>query len=188
MYILVIQPHEALGIMIQDLQIQLHSGYHTENVMKKKPGIMLARFTAYKANEKYICQLMQQIYNHTPPLCIELEGFGSYPMHTIFIKVKNTNDVKSLQKKLKSKSRYLKAGDDDPYFPDTAVINIAQKMSKEIYQKVIIEYEQGNFTARFMANEIMLLRKNNDADRYRELKRFILAGKTENYQAPTFFE
>lgn len=187
MYMLLIQPHEALCDTIQDLRVQLHTTYHTETLMKTKPGILLAKFTAYSANEQYICQLMQQAYNYTAPLCIELDGVGSYPMHTIYLKVKNTNDVKGLQKKLKAKSRYLKAGDEDPYFPDVAVITIANKISKDIYQKAIIEYEQKNFNARFMANEIILLRKNNDADFYREFKRFQTKGRSAHVELPTIF-
>lgn len=171
-YLLVIDPHEELRHKIEKSRLALTEKYHIIQPQTGRPNVTLVRFTALKNMEEKIIQRLQLIAIAEKPFVIELQDYGSYPMHAIFIRVANQPRVLQLIKRLKQARRLMKAAGDDPHFLLDPNIALAGRIPKEKYLEAMKEYLHKKFTGRFVADAMLLLRRPKNEKRYQIVKRF----------------
>ena len=81
--------------------------------------MLLARFTQFEMMEERIVNRIKTIAMGFHPVKIELKDFGSYPSHSIFIKVVSREPVKALIRDIRELQRLMKPDNDHkPYFTD----------------------------------------------------------------------
>lgn len=171
-YLLVIDPHEELRHRIEKSRLQLTEKYHIQQPQTGRPHVSLLRFTAVKLMEEKIINRLQLIAMAEKPFMIELQDYGSYPMHAIFIKIANQPRVLQLIKNLKPARRLLKAAGDDPHFLQDPQMALAGRLPKEKYLELMKEYLHKKFTGRFFADAFLLLRRAATEKRYQVIQRF----------------
>ena len=94
------------------------------------------------------------------PIKVELKDFGSFPSHTIYINVTTKEPIKNLVKEIKPWQRLLKLDDDHkPHFIDEPHLTIARQLKPWQYEKGWLEYSNKNFTGRFIADSMLLLKR-----------------------------
>ena len=106
------------------------------------------------------------------PVKIELKGFGSYPSHSIFIQVDSRDPVKALIRDIREMQRLMKPDKEHkPYFTDDPHIMIAAKLLPWQYERGWLEYSHRHFTGRFIAEDMLLLKRRSGEKAWQILDR-----------------
>ena len=133
---------------------------------------MLARFTQYALMEERVLNRLRSIAMGFYPVKIELRDFGSYPSHSIFIRVVSREPVKELVRDIREAQRLLKPDNDHkPYFTEDPHLLIAGKLAPWQYENSWQEYSQRHFTGRFIADSMLLLKRRPGEKAWQILER-----------------
>lgn len=171
-YLLVLNPHEELRNRIEKCRSELVSNYHISQPPPGRPNISLVTFKASKMMEEKIINRLQMITMEEKPFMVELQDFGSYPMHAIFIRIANQPRVLQLIKKLKQARLLMKVSGEDPHFLLDPHMALAGRLPKEKYLEAMKAYLHKKFTGRFWADNCLLLRRARHEKRYQVIRRF----------------
>ena len=109
-----------------------------------------------------------------PPIKIELKDYGSFPSHTIYINITSKLPVQSLVKQIRKETqRLMKLNDDNkPHFMLEPYLTIARKLQPWQYEQGWLEFSHRQFTGRFIASDMLLLRRPLDDKKYEIIQRF----------------
>lgn len=171
-YMIVLSPHEDLQQRIlkvkqsfaEKFQVNGHSG---------KPHICLARFRQYDMKEHYLINKLKLLAMSLPAFRIELDGFGCFPTHTIYLKVKTMEPVKAISRKLREARNLMTINKDNkPHFLQEPHISIARKLQHWQYEQGWAAYEHQHFHASFIADHIVFLKRRADATAWQVVDRF----------------
>lgn len=171
-YLLILNPHEELRNRIEKSRAELVSNYQISQPQPGKPNVSLVAFTASGMMEEKIINRLQMITMEEKPFVVELQDFGSYPMHAIFIRIANQPRVLQLIKKLKQARLLMKASGKDPHFLLDPHMALAGRLPKEKYLEAMKEYLHKKFTGRFLADGCLLLRRGRYEKSYQVIRRF----------------
>jgi len=173
-YMLVLAPHEELRNKILKLKEEFGEKYKTGGLRYTRPHITLVSFTTWAMMEEKIVQRLGVMALGFTPFKVELKDYSSYPTHSIFINVTTKIPVQALVKQVKEFQRLLKMNrETKPHFLDDPHIPIARKLKPWQYDQGWLEFSHRQFTGRFIANHILLLkRKTGEKGAYQILKRF----------------
>lgn len=173
-YQLVLAPHEALRNKIRDLRQEFNQAYSMESQSKGRCSILLCSFTQYEMMEEKVRSRMHSIAMGTTPFKIELQDFGSYPAHSIFINVATRLPVQQLVKEIRHQSqRLLRLNDEHkPHFMLEPHLTLAARLKPWQYEKAWMDYSNRHFSGRFIADNMVLLRRPLGEFQYQILDRF----------------
>ena len=171
-YLLVLKPQEELWNKILKVKEEFAKKYNVPLANFLKPHIALATFTIWAMAEEKIVQRLQQIAMAIKPMKVELKNYGCFPSHTIYINVTSRIPIQTLVKEIKEVQRLLKATNENkPHFIDEPHIAIARKLKPWQFEKGWLEYSHRQFTGRFIADSMLLLKKPANAKGYQIVKR-----------------
>ncbi len=173
-YLLVLNPHEELRNKIIDVKTAFYEKYKVENARFGKPYVTLVNFLQYEMMEERIVNRLHQVAMGFPPIKVELKDFGSFPSHTIYINITSKVPVQSLVKQIRSETqRMMKLNDDHkPHFIMEPHLTVARKLEPWQYEKAWLEYSHKHFTGRFIADGMLLLKRQAGEMKYQVLQRF----------------
>lgn len=177
-YLLIVQPHEDLYNRIMQVKKSFSEKYDNPMAMYLKPHLTLLRFMQYAMQEQKIIQQLQHIAATKAPFKVDLNGFGSFPSHTIYVNVQTKNNLVELGRSLKAAQHLMKLDKEHkPHFIAEPHISVARKLLPWQYEKAWLEYSSTPFTASFMVNELVLLRRRAETKGYSIAARFPLLSK-----------
>jgi 2'-5' RNA ligase len=171
-YLLVLQPHEELCNKIVSLKKEFAQKFEAPGAEWGKPQITLARFSQLQLMQDRIVNRLKMISMAMPAFKVELKDFGSFPAHTIYIKVDTKVAIQLLVKQLKTAQSLLKTKEHKPHFIDESHISIARNLLPWQYEKSWLEYSQKHFSGRFIANNMLLLRRVEGMKSYQPVQKF----------------
>ena len=173
-YLLVLSPHEELWNKIMKVKDEFAKKYQSDHARWGKPYITLATFVQYEMMEERLINRLKVVGMSYPPFKIELKDFGSFPAHTIYINVTSKVPVQGLVKEVRSEAqRLMKLNDENkPHFIMEPHLTIARKLKPWQYEKGWLEYSNKNFTGRFIADAMLLLRRPVGEMKYKTVRRF----------------
>jgi len=173
-YLLVLSPHRELWDKIVEVKKKFAEDYQSDHARWGKPHVTIANFVQYLMVEERLTNRLNTIAMGYPPFKVELRDFGSFPSHTIYINVVSKLPIQNLVKEVRKESQQLMKLNDDnkPHFILEPHLTIARKLQPWQYEKGWLEYSNKNFTGRFIADGMLLLRKSMDEKRYQIVKRF----------------
>ncbi len=187
-YLLILQPHEDLYNKMIDIKQSFAKEFDCAMAKYLKPHLTLLLFKQYEMMEQKIVHRLQSIAMQQYPFSIELNGFGSFPSHTIYINVQTKNSVIDLVKELKQIQSLLKLdAENKPHFITEPHISVARKLLPWQYEKAWTAYQQKNFTASFIANQMILLRRNEQHKAYQVIGKFPLLHQVKQVQQASLF-
>ena len=159
-YMLVLSPHEELRNKILGVKKEFAEKFKCQQANWGKPHLMLARFTQYEMMEERVVSRLRSIAMGFHPVKVELKDFGSYPSHSIIINVLSREPIKELIREIRESQRLFKIDNEHkPYFTDDPHILIAGKLSPWQYESGWLEYSHRHFTGRFIAGDMLLLKR-----------------------------
>lgn len=173
-YRIILVPHEDLVKHIQETRNSFNEKFLIEHPVSSIPQVLLAGFKQIKAAEERIINRLKIIAMANPAFKVELKGFGSFPSHSIFINVTSKLPIGNLVKKIKTDAQRLMKLDADnkPYFPTDSHITIGSKLKPWQYEKAWLESSHKHFTGRFIADHMLLLRRQEGAYKYKVIESF----------------
>jgi 2'-5' RNA ligase len=173
-YLLVLSPHEELRNNIVKIKQEFVDTYETSTGVGPKPNIILANFLQYEMMEERLLNRLKVVAMGFHPIKVELRDFGSFPSHTIYINVVSKIPVQRLVKEIRKEAqRLMKLNDDNkPHFILEPHLTIARKLQPWQYEKGWLEYSNKNFTGRFIADAMLLLKRPLDEKKYQVVQRF----------------
>lgn len=177
-YLLILQPHEDLYNKIMDIKKQFAEKYDNPMAAFLKPHLTLVKFMQYEMTEKHIIKKVQSIAESNASFKVDLNGFGNFPTHTIYLNVQTKNQIIRLVKELKQAQHFLKFDKEHkPHFITEPHISIARKLLPWQYEKGWLEYSNTPFSASFMVNNLILLKRKTEAKGYTVAATFSLLNK-----------
>jgi len=173
-YLLVLSPHEELWNKIMKVKEEFADKYQSDHARWSKPQITLVSFVQYEMMEERLINRLKVVGMSYPPFKIELKDFGSFPSHTIYINVTSKVPVQGLVKEIRSEAqRLMKLNDENkPHFILEPHLTIARKLKPWQYEKGWLEYSNKNFTGRFIADAMLLLKRPAGEMKYKTVSRF----------------
>lgn len=173
-YLLVLQPHEELWNRIIKVKSEFADKYETDYARWSKPHITLVNFLQHEMTEPRIINRLKLIAMAFPAIKIELRDFGSFPSHTIYINITSKLPVQSLVKNIRTEAqRLMKLNEDNkPHFILEPHLTIARKLQPWQYEKGWLEYSHKHFTGRFIASDMLLLKRPLGELKYQIVQRF----------------
>ena len=173
-YLLVISPHQDLQQRIGKVKKEFFESYKAMSANGGRPFIGLVRFTQYELMEERIINRLKVIGMSYPPFKVELKDFGSFPSHTIYINVVSKMPIQNLVKSIRGETQKLMKLDDDhkPHFIMEPHITIARKLLPWQYEKGWLEYSNKHFAGRFIADAMLLLKRQAGERNYQIVQRF----------------
>lgn len=173
-YLLVLSPHEELWNKIMEVKKKFSQEYKCEQAVWGRPYVTLVNFVQYEMMEDRIINRLKTIAMGQYPFKIELKDFGSFPSHTIYINVVTKVPVQALVKEIRKETQRLMKLDNDnkPHFILEPHLTIARKLQPWQYEKGWLEYSHKNFTGRFIANGMTLLKRPVGEIKYHNVQKF----------------
>jgi 2'-5' RNA ligase len=122
--------------------------------------VILVMFSQLEMMEDKIRQRLRAITMGEPPFKIELKDFGTYPSHSIFVNIATREPVKKLIHSVRDIQSILRTDKEHKaHFLQEPMIVIGRKLRPWQYEKAWIEYSQRQFTGRFIADAVLLLKR-----------------------------
>lgn len=187
-YLLVLEPHEALKQTIQQVKQHFADTYECPAAVYSKPHITLLNCMQFDMVETRWVPRLQRIVESAAPFIVELTDFGSFPTHTIYINVRTKNQIVDFIKSLRPLQAMLKLNQEHkPHFITEPHLTIARKLVPWQYEKAWLEYSNSQFTGRFMADHVLLMRKRLDEKKYEVMGRFKMLGLKQTVEQISLF-
>jgi 2'-5' RNA ligase len=173
-YLLALAPHEELAQRITQIRQGFAEKYKTEEAGRGRPWVPLVRFTQYAMMEERIIHRLQSVATGFSPFKVELKDYGSFPSHTIYIAVTSKLPVQQLVKTIRSNTqRLMKMSEEQkPHFILEPHINIARKLKPWQYEKGWLEFSHRQFSGRFIADSMYLLRRPEGEGKFQSMLQF----------------
>lgn len=173
-YLLVLRPHEELWDRIIKTKTEFAEKYECDQARWGKPHITLVNFLQHEMIEPRLVNRLKLIAMAFPAIKIELRDFGSFPSHTIYINITSKLPIQSLVKKIRTEAqRLMKLNDDNkPHFILEPHITVARKLLPWQYEKGWLEYSHKHFTGRFIAGDMLLLKRPLGEMKYQIVQKF----------------
>jgi 2'-5' RNA ligase len=173
-YLLVLNPHEALREKIMQVKQYFFDTYKNSTAIYSKPHITLVNFVQYGMMEERLINRLEVLAMGCPPIKVELKDYGSFPSHTIYINITSKVPVQSLIKNIRAEAqRLMKLNNDNkPHFIMEPHLTIARKLQSDQYEKGWLEFSNLQFTGRFIADAMLLLRRPIGEMKYQIVQRF----------------
>jgi 2'-5' RNA ligase len=172
-YLLVLSPHEELRNKIIKIKNEFSDTYKTTAALGSKPHIALVRFTQLEMMEDRILNRLKVVGMGFKPFKVELKDYGSFPSHTIYINVATKVPVNELVREIRNAQRMMKLDNEHkPHFIDEPFIAIGRKLAPWQYEKGWLEYSHRQFTGRFIADNMLLLKRRMGDKAWQIAQRF----------------
>ena len=172
-YLLVISPNDELRNRINTIRKNFNQKYRPAMPLTGKPHMALVHFVTWSMMEEKLVSRFQHIAMGITPFKIELKDYASFPSHTIYINVGTKTPVQNLVKELKQAQKLMKADPDhDPHFIAEPFIPVARKLVPWQYEKGWLEYSHLHFSAKIIADGMLLLKRPLGDKAYQVVQRF----------------
>ncbi|HSZ85935.1 MAG TPA: 2'-5' RNA ligase family protein [Puia sp.] len=172
-YLLILNPHEELRKKIIAVKDEFATKFDAPNARWGKPHLTLINFVQLEMMEERIINRLKTVAMGYHPIKVELRNFGSFPSHTIYINVVTKEPIKNLVKEITPWQKLLKLNDDNkPHFMNEPHFTVARQLKPWQYESAWLEYSQKNFTGRFIADSMLLLKRKVGDKPYQIAARF----------------
>ena len=160
-YLLVLKPHEELRNKIMQVKKQFFDTYKADAAVYAKPHITLVNFVQYQMMEERLINRLKVVAMGHHPFKVELKDYGSFPSHTIYINITSKMPVQGLVKQIRTQTQQLMKlnKENKAHFIMEPYLTIGRKLNPWQYEKGWLEYSNKNFTGRFIADAMLLLKR-----------------------------
>src|SRR5688572_27966278 len=127
-YQLAIIPHEDLRQRIQQVRNDFAEKYQLARPWQGAAHLTLVRFRQVEMLEDKLQQTLKAIIMGIRPFKIGIDGYESYPSHSIHLNISAGSSLMELVKHLKQAGRMMRSSDGEPHWIQDPTITIASKL------------------------------------------------------------
>ena len=172
-YLLILNPHEDLRNKIMRVKKEFYEKYKAPVALYSKPHLTLVNFVQFEMMEERLVNRLKTISMGYHPFKVELKDYGSFPSHTIFINVESKQQVQNLVKELRPAQRLMTLNKENkPHFINDPHLTVARKLLPWQYDQGWLDYSHRQFTGRFIADSMLLLKRRVGDKNYQIVERF----------------
>lgn len=174
-YLLVVHPAEEVYAQIKQEKENFYNTYKEKVAAKNPPHITVANFLAKEEMESTIIRYMHRILSVQKSFTVSLNNYSGFPPHTVYARVQNHEPFKQLAASLKAVDQYVRSNGCPPArFITHPHVSIAKRLKQDVYEKAMFDYSQRTFHASFSADELVLLKRQNQFDKCKQVNVFKL--------------
>jgi 2'-5' RNA ligase len=176
-YLLVVHPNEETFNQLKAEKEIFSSEYNASIAKKTLPHITVANFLAKETMEETLIKWMHKIISSQQSFDVMINNFSGFPSSkTVYARIQNHEPFKQLATSLKTINSYI----NDNGFPNAKLINhphlsIARSLQQNVYEKAVMDYSRKTFNASFTVNELILLKRQNQFDKCKQVSVFRLS-------------
>lgn len=176
-YLLVVHPNEETFNQLKAEKEIFSSEYNASIAKKTLPHITVANFLAKETMEETLIKWMHKIISSQQSFDVMINNFSGFPSSkTVYARIQNHEPFKQLATSLKTINSYI----NDNGFPNAKLINhphlsIARSLQQNVYDKAVMDYSRKTFNASFTVNELILLKRQNQFDKCKQVSVFRLS-------------
>lgn len=160
-YLLVLNPNAGVNEKILQVKEEFSKKYKILSARHSHAHIILVNFLQYEMRETRLINCLNTIAMGYRPFTISLKGYESFPNHTLFINIESKQQVRNLIKELAPGRRLMTLNKEKkPHFMDDPHVTVARNLLPWQYEQSWNEYRRKHFTAHFIAESMVLLRRS----------------------------
>lgn len=173
-YLVVLHPHKELSDKIAEIRKDFYKEYKMAGVPSSRSNLALVKFEQLEMVESRIINRLHTIAMGYPAFKVEIKDFGSFPSHTIYANVTSKVPIQNLVKTIRAEAQKLMRHDPEkpPHFMLEPHFTIAAKLKPWQYEKGWLECSNKHFTGKFIASDMILLKRMEGERNWREMARF----------------
>jgi 2'-5' RNA ligase len=175
-YLLVVHPSEEIFNYLKAEKEIFSDEYNASIAKKTLPHITVANFLAKETMEETLIKWMHKIISSQQSFDVMINNFSGFPSSkTVYARIQNHEPFRQLATSLKTINTYINGNG----FPNAKLINhphmtIARSLQQNVYEKAIMDYSRKTFNASFIVDELILLRRQNQFDKCKQVSVFKL--------------
>lgn len=173
-YRLALELPEPLRERVAHLRERLHERHRVKPPFELQPSLTVLQCHAFEKTEARFTERLQQVTRSLSPFLVELENFAAYPSHTIYIHVPTRSPFQDLVKELKKLQWLMNIPGQEPHFIPEPHLVLAQRLKPMQFIGMWMECEHSEFSGRFLAEGLTLLRRRADGGPWEVLRRLEL--------------
>lgn len=174
-YLLVVHPSADVYAQVMEEKQHFFDTYNEKVAIKTLPHITVANFLAKELMEETIIRYMHRIFSGVKRFNISLNNFSGFPPHTVYTRVQDHKPFKQLAASLAAVDQYVRSNGCPPAkFITHPHVTIARRLKPDVYDKAMFEFSQRMFHASFIADELVLLKRQSQFDKCRQVNVFKL--------------
>jgi hypothetical protein len=171
-YRLVIPLPEAIQEKVLAVRKTLHERYKVKLPFELRPSLTVLRCHGFDKGEARLMEKLQHAALQTAPFKVELEDYAGYPSHTIYINVLTKSPFNDLCKELKKYKWLMQVPQHEPFFINEPHLIVAQRLKPKEFTTLWQECEHRQFSGRFFADAMLLLKRSELNQKYQVVRRF----------------
>ena len=172
-YLLILNPREDLRDKIMQVKKEFCKKYKAPAAIHSKPHITLVNFVQFEMVESRLINRLKTIASGYHSFKVDLNGFGSFPSHTIFINVESQQQLRNLGKELTAAQQLMTLNKDNrPHFINNFHLTVARRLLHWQYEQGWSDYSLRHFTGCFIADGMLLLKRSLEEKSYKIVQRF----------------
>jgi 2'-5' RNA ligase len=173
-YKITLVPHVDLAEKIAAARTAFNEKFKPEFPIRSHAELTLVTWKQSVFSEKRILSKLKVLALGFPPFKVEIRDFGSAPSHSIYLNVTSKVPLELLSKKIRQETQGLMKVDGDikPHFLNEFHITLARKLKPWQYEEGWLEYSHKHFTAKFIADRILVSKKAHGEKYYKPIDSF----------------
>lgn len=187
-YFLIINPDDSTQEKLMAEKMHFAELYSCPAIIHSKPHISLVRFSNEREYEARVVSYLHRKIKAFAPFVIEMEGFSSFPTHTIFAKIQTKKQIVDIVKSIRMEGQKLKGNSaHEVHFITEPHLTLAKSLQHWQYEKGWLRWQHVPFSARFLVREIVLLKKPINRLRFEVAALFPLLGERNELAQGSLF-
>ena len=168
-YLLVLSPPLSVKNEVMDIKNDFYSTYKHIQAIKSKPHLTLINFVMPDVEEEPLLYRLEEVARFHSSFDISLVNFNHFKTHTIYIEVKHPGPVVKLVRSLHAS---LSLPPSRSFFAWKPHMTIAKGLGEETFYKAMAEFQEKKFNASFLAEDMVLMKRNGRFSRYEIVRHF----------------
>ena len=174
-YLLVAHPGVDLHDKILEEQEYFSMHYLERTAIKMKPHIELASFQAREEMEPTLIRWMHRIVSQQQAFSIALNNFSGFPPDTLYLRIPEPQAIQRLAAEFAQLNDFIKTDDCPAIRINTKpYVSVAKRLTESNYLRAMLDFSQRSFYEIFEVKELLLLRRSNAYDGYKQVNKFVL--------------
>ncbi|MDF2379935.1 2'-5' RNA ligase family protein [Nostoc ellipsosporum NOK] len=188
-YLLVLQPPPDLDEKVKTIRNYFADTYDHALSRSGRPHFTLVKFKQHPMQEDRLRRKFERIASMQQPFLMELRDYGSFPSHTIYIQVATKDAFKELVKELRTETQRMMKTDNEnkPHFILEPHLTIARKLKPWQFEKGWLEFQQRDFSGKFIASSFCWLRRIGEGMPYQAIGNFSFRSQPVEATQATLF-
>ena len=137
------------------------------------PHIALAKFSTDESLEDTLIRWIQRVCTQFNSFQVTLNNFNGVPPDTIYVRILDHVPFKSFVTQLKVISEYIYSnGGPEVQFMNRPHLALANRIPEKVYTIALPDYSRKTFHENFWVTELVLLKRSNQFEQYRQVNVF----------------